>query len=280
MLPLEDGQSLMLAGPVPTDHSWKVETTAAAITYTSQYGKVKLIKQPWRLEFYDASGKLLTRTLKIGEPNSYSDRIPFSFVRRASDFGRSTAAAFELSHDEKIFGCGESFTQLNKRGQKVILYLRDGMGVQSQKMYKPIPFFLSSNGYGMFVHTSTPVTFDFGNSFDQSNVIYTGDDVLDIFIFLGEPKDIVSEYTAITGRSPVPPLWSFGLWMSRITYKSENEVRDVAAKLREYRDPVRRHSPRHRMVRNRLAVQLPIRPFAVQRPEANDGRSAEGWIPH
>ena len=111
------------------------------------------------------------------------------------------------------------------------------MGVQSQKMYKPIPFFLSSNGYGMFVHTSTPVTFDFGNSFDQSNVIYTGDDVLDIFIFLGEPKDIVSEYTAITGRSPVPPLWSFGLWMSRITYKSENEVRDVAAKLRQYRIP-------------------------------------------
>src|SRR4030095_15089262 len=40
-----------------------------------------------------------------------------------------------------------------------------------------------------------------------------------------------------TGRSPVPPLWSFGLWMSRITYKAESEVRDVAAKLRKYRIP-------------------------------------------
>ena len=43
------------------------------------------------------------------------------------------------------------------------------------------------------------------------------------------------EYTALTGRSPVPPLWSFGLWMSRITYKSEAEVREVAAELRRTR---------------------------------------------
>jgi len=61
--------------------------------------------------------------------------------------------------------------------------------------------------------------------------------VLDLFVFLGQPKDILTEYTALTGRSPVPPLWSFGLWMSRITYKTEAEVRDVAAKLRQYRIP-------------------------------------------
>jgi len=111
------------------------------------------------------------------------------------------------------------------------------MGAQTEKMYKPIPFFMSSAGYGMFVHTSAPVTFDFGQAFDQSNMIYAGDETLDLFIFLGDPKEILSEYTALTGRSPVPPLWSFGLWMSRITYKSEDEVREVAAKLRKYRIP-------------------------------------------
>ncbi len=89
----------------------------------------------------------------------------------------------------------------------------------------------------MFVHTSAPVTFDFGKTFDSHNAIYTGDENLDLFVFLGEPKDILSEYTALTGRSPVPPLWSFGFWMSRITYKSEEEVRDVAAKLRQHRVP-------------------------------------------
>jgi alpha-D-xyloside xylohydrolase len=117
------------------------------------------------------------------------------------------------------------------------MYLRDAQGVQNYRQYKAIPFFLSSNGYGMFVHTSTPVTFDFGHDFDQHTVVYTGDDVLDLFLFVGQPKDILTEYTALTGRSPVPPLWSFGLWMSRITYKTEAEVRDVAAKLRQYRIP-------------------------------------------
>jgi alpha-D-xyloside xylohydrolase len=232
-----DADSIMLAGPVPTDRSWKVEQTADAVTWTSAFGRVKLVKNPWHIEFYDAGRRLLTRTQNAGDPATYFTPIPFSFVRRASDLARMTAATFELQHDEKIFGCGESFTRFDKRGQRVNAWTRDAMGVQNELMYKPIPFFLSSNGYGMFVHTSAPVTFDFGKTYDSHNAIYTGDENLDIFVFLGEPKDILSEYTALTGRSPVPPLWSFGFWMSRITYKSEEEVRDVAAKLREHRVP-------------------------------------------
>jgi alpha-D-xyloside xylohydrolase len=235
--PLGDSPSLMLVSDLPRDNSWKVEQSETAITYTSAYGTVRLVKDPWQIEFLDASGRLLTRTQNLREIKSFAQPVPFSFVRRGSDLGRSIAASFRLSHDEKIFGCGESFTGLNKRGQKVVAYTRDAMGAQTSRMYKPIPFFMSSNGYGMFVHTSAPVTFDFGQSFDQSNVIYTGDEILDLFVFLGNPKEILSEYTAVTGRSPVPPLWSFGLWMSRITYKSEDEVRDVAAKLRQHRIP-------------------------------------------
>jgi alpha-D-xyloside xylohydrolase len=229
--------SLMLVGEPPRDNSWKVEQNEREIVYSSSSGKVRIIKNPWHLEVYDASGKLLTRTQNIGDPHTYLTPIPFSFVRRSSDLSRRFAATFELAHDEKIFGGGESFTALNKRGQKINAFTRDGMGVQGQLMYKPIPFFLSSQGYGMFVHTSAPVTFDFGQNYDAHNVIYTADETLDLFIFLGEPKDILSEYTALTGRSPVPPLWSFGFWMSRITYKSEDEVRAVAANLRRHKVP-------------------------------------------
>ncbi|HYJ92157.1 MAG TPA: TIM-barrel domain-containing protein, partial [Pyrinomonadaceae bacterium] len=229
--------SLMLVGEPPTDHSWKIERNDKAIIYTSAFGQVRILKDPWHIEIYDQNGKLLTRTQNIGDPHSFLSSAPFSFVRRASDLARRFAATFELSPEEKIFGCGESFTRLNKRGQKINAFTRDAMGVQGQYLYKPIPFFLSSNGYGMFVHTSAPVTFDFGQSFDQHNVIYSADDQLDLFIFLGEPKDVLTEYTALTGRSPVPPLWSFGFWMSRITYKSEDELRDVANKLRQYKIP-------------------------------------------
>jgi len=232
-----DSTSLMLAGPVASDRSWRVQSTDSVIRYRSAHGEVRIIRDPWHIEFYDSAGTLLTRTQTLNDPASFTPYVPFSFVRRAHDLGRSTAATFELRHDEKIFGAGESFTRLDKRGQKMIVYLRDAMGTQSYRQYKAIPFFLSSNGYGMFVHTSAPVTFDFGHDFDQHNTIYTGDEQLDIFVFLGEPKDVLSEYTAVTGRSPVPPLWSFGLWMSRITYKAEEEVRQVAAKLRELRIP-------------------------------------------
>ena len=232
-----DTDSLMLAGPVPTDRSWRAEAGDSVVRYRGPFGELRLIRNPWHIELYDTTGKLLTRTQTLGDPASFQPYTPFSFVRRARDLGRSTAATFELQHDEKIFGTGESFTRLNKRGQKMVMYLRDGQGVQNYRQYKAIPFFLSSNGYGMFVHTSAPVTFDFGHDFDQHTVIYAGDEVLDLFVFLGQPKDILTEYTALTGRSPVPPLWSFGLWMSRITYKTEAEVRDVAAKLRQYRIP-------------------------------------------
>ena len=232
-----DTDSLMLAGPVPTDRSWRVENADSVVRYRSSFGEVRLVKNPWHIELYDAGGKLLTRTQTLGDPASFQPYTPFSFLRRARDMGRATAATFELQHDEKIFGTGESFTRLNKRGQKMVMYLRDGQGVQNYRQYKAIPFFLSSNGYGMFVHTSAPVTFDFGHDFDQHTVVYTGDEVMDLFVFLGAPKDVLSEYTALTGRSPVPPLWSFGLWMSRITYKAEAEVRDVAAKLRQFRIP-------------------------------------------
>lgn len=234
---LDAGESLMLAGPVGTDESWKVEETENAITYRSSAGDVVITKNPWQIAFRDAAGKLLTHTRTLEDTKTYAVPTPFSFVRRARDFGISTAAAFELSHDEKIFGCGESFTRLDKRGQKVQIFLADAMGVQTTKMYKPIPFFLSSRGYGMFIHTSTPVTCDFGHDYDEANVLYTGDEQIDIFVFIGTPKEILSEYTAVTGRSPLPPLWSFGLWMSRITYKSEAEVREVAAKLRDHRIP-------------------------------------------
>ena len=146
-------------------------------------------------------------------------------------------AVFSLAPGEKIFGCGESFMGFDKRGQKVVLWTDDSNGTQNREMYKPIPFFMSSRGYGMFMHTSAPITCDFGHYFSSVNSMMLGDDELDLFVFLGSPKEILDAYTTLTGKSPMPPLWSFGLWMSRCTYFSEKQTREVAARLRENRIP-------------------------------------------
>jgi alpha-D-xyloside xylohydrolase len=233
--PLEE---LMLAGSVPKDGSWKYEKIDGGHRYTSQSGSVSIMENPWRIVIRDANGKLLTETDHASDNvTTYTPIMPFGFVRRAADYSRSMDAAFTLSPGEKIFGCGESFTSLDKRGQKLVLWTDDANGIQNQGMYKPIPFFMSSRGYGMFIHTSTPITCDFGNSFAGVNELMVGDDELDLFVFLGSPKEILDEYTKLTGKSPLPPLWSFGLWMSRCTYNAETQVRDIAGKLRENKIP-------------------------------------------
>lgn len=234
----EEKDSLMLVKEPATDHSWQYSKTPNGYLYSSAFGSVLIKPSPWHIEIRDKNGKLLTATNHASDNDgTFTPVVPFSFVQRSSDMTRSVAASFSLSPGEKIFGCGESFTRLDKRGQKIVLWTDDANGIQNPTMYKPIPFFMSSNGYGMFMHTSSPITCDFGASFNAVNTLMVGDDELDLFIFIGSPKEILNEYTNVTGKSPMPPLWSFGFWQSRITYSSEKEVREVAANLRQYKIP-------------------------------------------
>ena len=161
-----------------------------------------------------------------------------------------------------------------------MLWVNDANGVESERMYKPIPFFLSSRGYGMFVHTRAPATFDFGATFHGSNALLLGDDELDLFVFLGTPKEVLDEYTKLTGKAPMPPLWSFGLWMSRITYKSEERDARRRGQAAREQDPLRRDPPRHRLVRDRLALRLQVLEDALRRSGEDDRRPEEGRLPH
>ena len=230
--------SLMLVRePENRIRDWQYTRLPKGHQYKSAFGTVTVWETPWAVEIRDARGHLLTKTRHPSDNKGFCANLPFCFVRRAADYSRSVGAVFELSPDEKIFGCGESFSAFNKYGQKVNLYTCDPNGVETNGMYKPVPFFLSSRGYGMFMHTSTPITCDFGQSYGATNALLIGDESLDLFVFLGEPKDILDEYTTLTGKAPMPPLWSFGLWMSRITYFSEADGRQVAAKLRANRIP-------------------------------------------
>ena len=78
---LRNEPSLMLAGDPPKDGSWKVEQNEKTITYTSQYGSVTLIKDPWEIQIRDSSGKLLTNTQNKDALHSFASPLPFCFVR-------------------------------------------------------------------------------------------------------------------------------------------------------------------------------------------------------
>ena len=230
--------SIMLAKEPGRDGSWKVIETNDKIIYSSDYGTIQINKNPWRIVLKDKAGRILSQTAALSDADSTQVKYtPFCFVKRGSDNARRINPVFTLTADEMIFGCGESATGLNKAGQKVNLFVTDPQGPETDQMYKPIPFFMSNRGYGMFMHTSAPVTCDFGATYIGLNKMFMGDENLDLFVFFGEPKDILDEYTDLVGKPGMPPLWSFGTWMSRITYFSEKEGYDVAANIRKNKYP-------------------------------------------
>lgn len=229
---------VMLCAEPPVSDAWSVTETEDAVTYTSEYGSFAIMRDPWRIVLKDADGKVLTETRTMGDNDVSQVKVmPFGFVKRGSDNSRSINPVFTLKPGERIYGCGESATSLDKVGQKVNIFVTDPQGPESDQMYKPVPFYMSDRGYGVFMHTSAPVTCDFGATYVGATKLFMGDEALDMFLFIGEPKDILDEYTDLVGKPELPPLWSFGTWMSRITYFSQEDGYEVASKLRENRIP-------------------------------------------
>ena len=236
--PRKDEESLMLAGPVPTTSAWQMKSDGKTIAYTTDYGTVEIQKYPWRIVLKDKNGKVLTQTRHIIDNDSSQVKLlPFSFIKRGSDNSRSVNPVLTIAPGERIYGCGESFGALNKVGQKVQIMVTDPQGPETDGQYKPVPFYFSNRGYGIFMHTSAPVTADFGASYIGAQRLFMADEQIDFFVFFGSPKDILNEYTNITGKSPMLPLWTFGTWMSRITYFSQEEGLEIAKQLRQNKIP-------------------------------------------
>lgn len=128
-----------------------------------------------------------------------------------------------LSVGECVYGFGERFTAFVKNGQSVETWNEDG-GTASQIAYKSIPFYMTNRGYGVLVDSTDNVSFEVASE----KVEYVGFSVpgesLSYYFFYGpSPKEILKEYTALTGRPALPPAWSFGLWLSTSFTTNYNE---------------------------------------------------------
>lgn len=237
-----DAQNPMLSpeflASKPSSDGWSTTATANGIVYKGKEGTLEIQRYPFRLILKDANGRVLTQTRHLIDNDSTQVKLlPMNFIKRGSDNSRSINPVFLLSPGERIYGCGESFTSLNKAGQKVNLYVTDPQGPETDGMYKPVPFYFSNRGYGFFMNTSAPATCDFGQSYIGAQRLFMGDETMDFFVFFGEPKQVLDAYTNVTGKSPMLPLWTFGTWMSRISYFSQDEGLEVARQLRKNKIP-------------------------------------------
>lgn len=120
----------------------------------------------------------------------------------------------DLDVGESIHGLGERFGGFNKVGQIIEVWNEDG-GTSSEQAYKNIPFFLSSNGYGVFMDTPELVDLEIGSERCCRTQISVESQRLKWYIIHGgSPKNTLSKYSILTGKAPLPPAWSFGLWLS------------------------------------------------------------------
>jgi len=161
------------------------------------------------------------------------DTLPLGFVTDRETGRVFAVAGFELAPGEAVFGFGEHFGTVNKRGQTVSLWNEEGMGHATGRNYKNVPFFMSTAGYGVFVNESLPMTFFVGSRFYPRHEVAVEGDLLDAYFFYGPSlKRVQTAYTGLTGRAPMVPRWSLGLWVSRISYRSQEEVLETARRLR------------------------------------------------
>ncbi len=235
----DDADSLMLSKKPSAMPLKPVEADDKHAVYRTEKMEVMVEYNPFHLIIRDTDGKELVKTLHSSDSmclQNYNP-MPFSYVRSSEDMHKYPAVSLAIHPSEHFYGCGESFTALDKLGQKIALWSKDANGVETDSMYKPVPFYMSSRGYGVFYHTSAPMTLDFGHEYAEAQTAFMGDGNIDLFFFVGTPKEILGSYTELTGKSSLPPVWSYGLWMSRITYKSEEQAREVAALLKENRIP-------------------------------------------
>ncbi len=165
------------------------------------------------------------------------DALPLGFCSADSGNERATIS-FKCDADEHFVGTGERFRKMDLSGQTFQLKNQDGQGVNNRRCYKNIPFYLSSRMYGVFFHTSDYCKLSLADHSSRSVQFLNDHATLDVFLIGGHtPEEILKGYRMLTGFPTMPPLWSFGIWMSRMTYFSADEVEEICDRLRKEHYP-------------------------------------------
>ena len=226
-------------GTFSKDFSWAVIESPESLPLTIDEdqkevrvtaGKTVAIvqKSPLLISFSDAAGN----TLLADEPS-----LPMAWN------GERVRVWKKMPLEENYYGLGDKAGPMNRRNRAFTNWNTDAFGWQesTDPLYKTIPFFIGLRkgiGYGIFFDNTYRSSFDFGKeSADYFSFGAEGGELNYYFIAGPEPKKIIEEYTALTGRAPLPPLWTLGYQQCRYSYYPEARVREIARLLREKKIP-------------------------------------------
>ncbi len=189
-------------------HSWSVQY---------YYKDKRLTGGAWRSASVINEGEFL----KAARLEATRDNTFWDYPR----YEKSTYIREQLSMSvgEYFYGFGEKFTPFVKNGQNVEVWNSDG-GTCSDQSYKSIPFYVSSEGYGVLVNSSDKVSFEVCSD-TVSKVSFTvAGERLEYFVIGGENvAEVLENYTDLTGKPALPPAFTFGLWLTTSFTTDYNE---------------------------------------------------------
>ncbi len=190
--------------------------------------EVRVHLSPFRLAFYDRTGKLIAKDAD---------------TRGMSWDGPRVRCWKWMPEDEHYYGLGEKSTPLDKRGRSYVMWNTDpaGFDASSDPLYQAVPFFMGlrqGRAYGLFFDNTYRSSFDMGAEDRDLYSFGAEGGEMNYYFFAGPtPKRVVSRFTELVGRSPLPPRWSMGYIQSRYSYYPESRVRFIASNFRERNIP-------------------------------------------
>jgi len=141
---------------------------------------------------------------------------------------------FRVRDAASYFGLGERFDALDHAHTVLKNLSVDNEGVKGTSTYKPIPFFMSTTGYGLWLDTTGEATFDL-NATDKSEIVVDVAAAKLRIVLFTEPEfpAILEKFTAQAGRAIVPPYWAFAPWKARDYHQNEAQVLEDVDRTRE-----------------------------------------------
>lgn len=205
----------------------EVGVNGADVTLTTGGLTAKVVKgAPWNLTFIGEDGKVLTESagkslgrFKLGAESNVTAQPVGEFGVTMDGSARDESDVFiaiqlHLSVGEDVYGLGERFGAYVKNGQSVDIWNEDG-GTASEQGYKDIPFYMTSNGYGVLVNNRGHVSFEIGSENTEAVQFSVPGEAIDFCVIYGPtPKQILDRYTKLVGRPANVPAWSYGLWLT------------------------------------------------------------------
>ena len=225
--------SRLLIPEAPSRADWTLEETSAGWAVRTSAVSLTIDRDPYRLRLAGASGA----ERFVEEPNDQDIRGAYHHFPSGHARGLRWLTA-ALKPREALFGLGEHFGALDRRGQAFASWTVDAFGVRSDRAYKNVPLLLSSEGYAVFVDMTAPLYYELGQSSDAAWQVTARADHLRLYLIVGDGiAPLIQGYHQLTGSPVVPPDWSFGFWISRWGYRNREEVMAVARRMREERVP-------------------------------------------